>query len=310
MKKITKGIVRKRIFGTNEKMGILPLTVIYFLLTAIGFVYLYPILYMAVNSLMSPEELADVSVTWIPRAIYWGNYKKAFETLDFGKSFLNSVIMSAGPTVLQVVVTAVAGFGLARFNIKGKPFWMILIVSTFLIPDQVTKIPRYVLYHTYGIIDTIFPSYLPAVLGQGLKSAIFILIFYQFFASYPKALDEAAEIDGCSKFRIFYQIALPTATPAVVLSSVASFVWYWNETSQSNMFFGNKIPTLPIQLSIFTDRYSALYGATDTLSEVDRINEAVTLAGTMLSVLPLIILYLIFQRKFMQSVEMTGIAGE
>ncbi len=310
MKKTTKATIRKRMLGTNEKMGLIPLSAIYFLLTAIGFVYLYPILYMVVNSVMSPEELADVSVTWVPRMLYWGNYKKAFETLDFGKSFLNSVIMSAGPTLLQVVVTAVVGFGLARFNIKGKSVWMILIVSTFLIPDQVTKIPRYVLYHTYGIIDTVLPSYLPAVLGQGLKSAIFILIFYQFFASYPKALDEAAEIDGCSKFRIFYQIALPTATPAVVLSSVASFVWYWNETSQSNMFFGNKIPTLPIQLSIFTDRYTALYGATDTLSEVDRINEAVTLAGTMLSVLPLIILYLILQRQFMQSVEMTGIAGE
>ncbi len=310
MKKITKATLRKRVLGTNEKMGLLPLWAIYFLLTAIGFVYLYPILYMVINSVMSPEELADVSVTWVPRALYWGNYKKAFETLDFGKSFLNSVIMSAGPTILQVVVTAVVGFGLARFNIKGKAVWMILIVSTFLIPDQVTKIPRYVLYHSYGILDTIFPSYLPAALGQGLKSAIFILIFYQFFASYPKALDEAAEIDGCSKFRIFYQIALPTAVPAVVLSAVASFVWYWNETSQSSMFFGNKIPTLPIQLSIFTDRYTALYGATDTLSEVDRINEAVTLAGTLLSVLPLIIIYLILQRKFMQSVEMTGIAGE
>lgn len=310
MKKITKATVRKRILGTNEKMGLLPLAAIYFLLIAIGFVYLYPILYMVINSLMSPAELADVSVTWVPRTLYFGNYQKAFETLDFGKSFLNSVIMSVGPTILQVIITAFVGFGLARFNIKGKPVWFILIVSTFLIPDQVTKIPRYVLYHSYGILDTIFPSYIPAALGQGLKSAIFILIFYQFFASYPKALDEAAEIDGCSKFRIFYQIALPTAVPAVVLSAVASFVWYWNETSQASMFFGNKIPTLPIQLSIFTDRYSALYGAADTLSEVDRINEAVTLAGTLLSVLPLIVIYLILQRKFMQSVEMTGIAGE
>lgn len=310
MKKFTKATLKKRMLGTNERMGLLPLACIYFLLTAIGFVYLYPVIYMVVNSFMSPDELADVSVNWVPRSLYFGNFKKAFETLDFTKSFLNSLLMSAGPTLLQVAATACVGFGLARFKVKGKGVWMILIVSTFLIPDQVTKIPRYVLYHSYGILNTILPSYIPAVLGQGLKSAIFILIFYQFFASYPKALDEAAEIDGCSKFRIFYQIALPTATPAVVLSTVASFVWYWNETSQSNMFFGDKIPTLPIQLSIFTDRYSALYGASDTLSEVDRINEAVTLAGTLLSVLPLIILYLILQRKFMQSVEMTGIAGE
>lgn len=308
--RLDKNSLKKRMLGTNEKTGIIPLAAIYFLLIAIGFVYLYPVLYMVVNSFMSPDELADVSVNWVPRNIYFGNFVKAFETLDFGKSFLNSLIMSAGPTVLQVLVTACIGFGLARFAIKGKAVWMILIVSTFLIPDQIVKIPRYVLYHSYGILETVWPFYLPAALGQGLKSAIFILIFYQFFASYPKALDEAAEIDGCSKFRIFYQIAMPTAIPAVVLSAVASFVWYWNETAQSTMFFSEKIPTLPIQLGIFTDRYTALYGATDTLSEVDRINEAVTLAGTLLSVLPLIILYLVLQRKFMQSVEMTGIAGE
>lgn len=308
--RLDKNSLKKRMFGTNEKTGIIPLAVIYFLLIAIGFVYLYPVLYMAVNSFMSPDELSDVSVNWVPRGLYLGNFKKAFETLDFMKSFLNSLLMSVGPTVLQVLVTACIGFGLARFAIKGKAVWMMLIVSTFLIPDQVVKIPRYVLYHSYGILETIWPFYLPASLGQGLKSAIFILIFYQFFASYPKALDEAAEIDGCSKFRIFYQIALPTAIPAVVLSAVATFVWYWNETSQATMFFGESIPTLPIQLGIFTDRYTALYGATDTLSEVDRINEAVTLAGTLLSVLPLLILYLVLQRKFMQSVEMTGIAGE
>ncbi len=302
--------LKKRLLGTNEKTGILPLTAIYFLLIAIGFVYLYPVLYMVVNSFMSPDELADVSVNWVPRTLYFGNFTKAFETLDFSKSFVNSLIMSAGPTILQVLVTACIGFGLARFAIKGKAAWMILIVSTFLIPDQIVKIPRYVLYHSYGFLDTVFPFYLPAAFGQGLKSAIFILIFYQFFVSYPKALDEAAEIDGCSKFRIFYQIALPTATPAVVLSAVASFVWYWNETAQATMFFGEKIPTLPIQLGIFQDRYSALYGAADTLGEIDRINEAVTLAGTLLSVLPLLILYLILQRRFMQSVEMTGIAGE
>lgn len=296
--------------GTNEKTGIIPRVVIYFLLIAIGFVYLYPVLYMAVNSFMSPDELSDVSVNWVPHGLYLGNFEKAFDTLDFVRSFLNSLLMSAVPTVLQVLVTACIGFGLARFAIKGKAVWLILIVSTFLIPDQVVKIPRYVLYHSYGILETVWPFYLPAAFGQGLRSAIFILIFYQFFESYPKALDEAAEIDGCSKFRIFYQIALPNAVPGIVLSAVATFVWYWNETSQSTMFFGKTIPTLPIQLGIFTDRYTALYGAADTLSEVDRINEAVTLAGTLLSVLPLLILYLVLQRRFMQSVEMTGIAGE
>lgn len=302
--------MKKKLFGSNEKMGLIPKLAIYVLLIAIGFVFLYPVIYMVINSFLSPEDLTDPAVGWIPRSIYLGNFEKAFETLDFVKSFGHSILMSVGPAILQTAVSACVGFGLARFKIKFKPFWFILIVSTFLIPDQITKIPRYVLYHSYGILETIWPSYLPAMFGQGLKSAIFILIFYQFFASYPKALDEAAQIDGCNKFQIFYKIALPTATPAIVLSLVTSCVWYWNETSQAALFFGEKLATLPIQLSIFADRYSAIYGAEETLNELNRLNESVTFAGTLLSVLPMIILYLIVQRQFMQSVEMTGIAGE
>ncbi len=308
--KFNKNIVKKKLFGSNEKMGLVPKLLMYFLLIAIGFVFLYPVIYMVINSFLSPEDLTDPSVSWIPRSFYTGNFEKAYETLDFLKSFGCSVLMSVGPAILQTIVAAFVGFGLARFRIKFKAFWFVLIVSTFLIPDQITKIPRYVLYHSYGILDTIWPSYLPAMFGQGLKSAIFILIFYQFFASYPKALDEAAQIDGCGKFKIFYKIALPTATPAIVLSLITSCVWYWNETSQASLFFGEKLATLPIQLSIFADRYSAMYGVEDTLNELNRLNESVTFAGTLLSVLPMIILYLIVQKQFMQSVEMTGIAGE
>lgn len=308
--KFNKHILKKKLFGTNEKMGYIPMTAMYFLLIAIGFVFLYPVIYMVVNSFLSPEDLTDPAVSWIPRSFYLGNFEKAFETLDFLRSFGYSLLMSIGPAILQTAVSACVGFGLARFRLKFKPFWFILIVSTFLIPDQITKIPRYVLYHSYGILDTIWPSYLPAIFGQGLKSAIFILIFYQFFATYPKALDEAAQIDGCNRFKIFYKIALPTAKPAIILSLITSCVWYWNETSQATLFFGKKITTLPIQLSIFADRYGALYGAEETLNELSRLNESVTFAGTLLSVLPMIILYLIVQRQFMQSVEMTGIAGE
>ena len=103
---------------------------------------------------------------------------------------------------------------------------------------------------------------------------------------------------------------MPTATPAIILSIVTSIVLYWNETSQASMFLGEKFATLPVQLGIFADRYSALYGDEKVLNELTRLNESVTLAGTLLSMLPVLILYLFVQRKFIQSVEMTGIAGE
>jgi len=170
-------------------------------------------------------------------------------------------------------------------------------------------IPRYVLFSKYKLINTPWASFLPAVFGQGVKGAIFILIFYQFFNSYPKSLDEAAQIDGARKLKVFLRIAIPMAKPAIVVSILFSFVWYWNETSQSGLFFGTVIKTLPMKLGSFAESYKSLYNA-GTADTVNALNEAVSLAGTFLSVLPMIIMYLILQKQFVESIERTGITGE
>lgn len=296
------------LLGAGEKQGAVQKAAIYFILFGIGFIYVYPVLYMIVNSFFSPEDLIDPSVTWVPTQIYFGNFEKAWNTLDFGKSFLRSVGMSIVPALFQTVVTAVTGYGFARFKFPLKKFWMALCILTFIIPTQVTLVPRYVLFSTYRILDTPLPSFLPALLGQGLKSAVFVLVFYQFFSSYPKAMDEAAEMDGASKFKIFYKIALPTATPAIVLSFLFSMVWYWNETTQARLYFGD-IETLPMRLNDFYDSYQSLYNPSN-LTSFGSINESITLAGTFLSILPLLVLYLCLQRQFVESIEKSGITGE
>jgi multiple sugar transport system permease protein len=187
---------------------------------------------------------------------------------------------------------------------------LVLIVATFIIPAQITSIPRYVLFDNYGMLDTVFPFYLTAMFGQGIRSAIFILVFYQFFSSYPVSFDEAAELDGAGKCKTFLRISLPMASMAIVLSLLLSFVWYWNETTESNMLFGSSMKTLPLQLANFTARYEAIYGAADQASTANRLNESVTLAGTLLSIIPLLVLYICLQRRFIESIERTGITGE
>lgn len=300
--------LRRLLLGVGEEKGWIQKAVLYFILFGIGFIYLYPMLYMVVNAFFSQEDLIDPSVTWLPTQLYFGNFIKAWNTLDFKKSLLCSILMSFIPAILQTAVTAVTGYGFARFRFPLKKFWLALCVLTFIIPTQVTLIPRYVLFSTYKILDTPLPSFLPALLGQGLKSAVFILVFYQFFSSYPKAMDEAAEIDGAGKFKIFYKIALPSATPAIVLSVLFSTVWYWNETTQASLYFGN-IETLPIKLRDFYESYQSLYNPSN-LVNFGSINESITLAGTLLSVLPLLLLYLCLQRQFVESIEKTGITGE
>ena len=304
-----KSALRRLFLGNNEKNGLVAVLLYFLILAGIGFIYLYPILYMIVGSFLSPEDLVDPAVSWIPTSVYFGNFVKAWNTLHFLPSFLSSVVMTAAPAALQCLCTACIGYGLARFEFPLKKLWMALVIATFIIPGPVTLVPRYVMYYTYGFIDTPLPSFIPALLGQGLRSAIFILIFWQFFRSYPKALDEAAEIDGAGRLKVFWRIAMPMASSAIVLCLLFSFVWYWNETAQSGLYFGKVIQTLPMRLNNFAASYQSMYNKTN-LTTTSRLNESISLAGTFLSILPMLLLYLFLQKQFVESIERSGIAGE
>lgn len=279
----------------------------YIILIGIGFVFLYPILYMVVNSFKSVDDLVDPAIEWLPRGICLENFTKALKTLDFAKSFATSLLTAFVPALLQSFACAVTGYALARFSLPGKKFWMVLMVLAFITPSQVMLIPRYLMFNQYKMINTLMPQFLPALFGQGLKSSIFILVYFNFFSTYPKSLDESAYLEGAGRLTVFLRVALPLAVPAHVVSFLFSFVWYWNETSQSSLLFGSAIKTLPMKLGSFADSYRSLYAPEVSFSSV---NEAVSLAGTLLSVLPLLIFYLILQRQFVESIEKSGITGE
>jgi len=187
--------------------------------------------------------------------------------------------------------------------------WLVLVVATFIIPVQVTIIPRYILLNNYGFIGSLNALFIPAALGQGFRSSIFILVFYNFFKTYPRSLDEAAAIDGASKLRVFVRIALPISVPAIIVSILFSFIWYWNETYTTSLFVGTDYMTMPIQLQSFVAEFERLFPADDG-SPVNRINESLRMAGTLLAILPLLVLYLCTQKQFVESVETTGITGE
>lgn len=301
----------KRRFSMSKGMNVGKKVIMYALLISIGFVFLYPFLYMFINSFMSPEDLMNPAVSWVPSKLYFANYVKAFETLDFGRSFWNSIYISLIAAVLQTAVAAVTGYGLARFNVKLKGIIMILILATFVLPVETLLIPRYVMFNSYKLLGSPLPTWLSAFTGQGLKSAVFILVFQQVFNGYPISLDEAAELDGAGKYKVFFKIALPIARPAIVLSMLFSFVWYWNETRQSGLYFGEVIKTLPMKLGSFAASYANLYDSAGAATDAAMsINEAVTLAGTMLSCLPILIMFIILQKQFVESIEKSGITGE
>ncbi len=304
-----KDAIRGFFLGTRTTYGLVFTIILYLLLLAIGFVYLYPLLFMLITSFKSPADLLNPMVQWVPSEIYWGNYVKAFRVLDYPSTLMSSILVSVVPSLLQTIVCSLVGYGLARYEFRGKRLLFVLLLATFVIPPQTTVIPQMLAYRDLGLLGNVLSLILPALFGQGFRSAIFVLIFYQTFLSLPKALEEAARLDGASDLMVFLRIAVPTAIPSYIVSVIFSVVWYWNETYLTVVFLEGSVQTLPMQLSKFVQAYQNLYPP-GTINIFDRLNEAVKLSGTFLNILPLLIMYFILQKWFVESVEKTGITGE
>jgi len=309
MYKLTKDQFLAILFGNRTSYGLVFNTLLYALLAAIGFVYLYPLLFMFVTSFKDMSDLLNPMVQWIPTQIYTGNYAKAYQVLDYPNTLTSSIMVSVIPSLIQTLVCSLVGYGLARYRFWGKNLMFILILTTFIIPAQNTFIPQMLTFRDLGILGDIKAILIPAIFGQGYKSAIFILIFYQTFLSLPKALEEAARLDGATDLKIFLQIAVPAAIPSYIISVIFSTVWYWNETFLTTIFLEGGIQTLPMQLAKFVQAYESLYPP-GVVNIFDRLNEAVKLSGTFLNILPLLLMYFILQKWFVESIEKTGITGE
>lgn len=309
MKTIDFNKIRSFLLGSRTSYGLVFTVVLYLLLFAIGFVYLYPLLFMFVTSMKSPADLLNPMVQWIPTGFYAGNYEKAFRVLAYPTTLTSSILVSVVPSLITAAVCSLVGYGLARYRFFGKRLIFALILATFIIPAQNTVIPQMLTYKDLGLLGNIFALILPAIFGQGYRSAIFILIFYQTFLSLPKVLEEAARLDGASDLKIFVQIALPAALPAFIITIIFSTVWYWNETYLTVIFLEGGVQTLPMQLAKFTQAYENLYPP-GMVNIFDRLNEAVKLAGTFLNILPLLVMYFILQKWFVESVERSGVTGE
>lgn len=299
--------------GSKERDGFLKQLIVYALLICIGFIYLYPILYMVSNSLMNLDDLLDSSINWIPSTLNFSNYVQAAKSMDFLKSLVMSIIIAGVPTLLNVVSCSLVGYGLARFKFPGKNIVLGVIIFSFILPSQITMIPTYVLYSNLKILGTLNSFIFSAALAQGINAPIFILIFYQFFKQVPKVLIEAAQIDGAGYLKSFIRISMPSAAPAILTVFLFSFVWYWNESYLTKMYVTGVMTdsgwsTLVIKLSKFASNYSAY--AQTAESGAASLNESISMAGTMLSILPVLLMYFILQRYFVESIDRVGITGE
>jgi multiple sugar transport system permease protein len=294
--------------GNGVKHGKLTSIVHSLIVVTLGFLFLYPILYMLSLSFMSLDDLLNTRIRWIPSSFYLENFKIALQVLNLPKSLWDTIQIVVLPALFSTVSAGLIGYGFSRFEFPLKKMWLTLVILVYIIPSQLILLPQFVWFKDLGLLGTVWTFLLPASLGQGLFSTIYILIFYSFFNMIPKTLDEAAYIDGAGEGRVFLEIGVKLSLQPFLICLLFSFVWYWNDFYRVSYFMmQTETKTLVQMLNIFEATYTQMEG----LGELQaRINEPVLLAGTLLTILPLLLVYAFTQKYFVESVDSTGLTGQ
>lgn len=298
--------LRKRLLGMQFTDGLLYKIIVLLLLISFSYIYLYPMLFMLTSSFMNVEDLINPGVRWVPTILEIENYTRAIQVLELPAAVFDTTGYVLKVSVSATISSALIGYGFAKFKFPFKNVLFGFMLATFILPSQVTMVANMLIFRNLGIMSSESAMVFPAIFGQGYNAAIYILIFYQFFKTIPHVLMESAEIDGAGPFKVFYKIALPLAIPSFLIVFLFSFVWYWNETFMTGLYVGDQI-TLPLKLQAFRASYETLFPPGSFGSE---LNEAIMLAGNMLTILPLLLLYFLAQRFFTESIDRTGITGE
>lgn len=300
--------VRKILFGMKFTDGLFYKASVYLLLIALSYIYLYPMLYMVTGSFMSMEDIIDVAVKWIPSSLNFENYSIVFTEIAYLRSLLDAIYLAIVPAISATVSASLVGYGFAKFDFPFKKTLFVLMIMTFIVPPQITMLPMFRMFSQYNLLGSIRAFVYPAILANGLNAAIFILIFFQFFRMVPKSLIESAELDGANAFTIFIRIILPLAVPSIIIVFLFSFVWYYNETYLSGLYLrGSDLLSLPLRIDQYISNFTSIYPEGSPARE--RM-QAVKLAGNVLTLMPLLILYFFTQRYFVESIDRTGITGE
>ena len=303
-----KKLLRRMAFGMRFTDGLLFKIGIYTLLISLGYIYMYPMLYMLTNSFMTVSDIISVSVRWIPSRLNWENYRLVWTTINYPRALRDAIYLATLPAISATVSSGIIGYGFARYQFPFKRLLFVLMIMTFIVPPQITMLPMFRLFREYNLLGSVRAFIYPAILGHGLNGAIYILIFFSFFRMIPKSLEESAQLDGAGPFKIFTRIAIPLAVPAIIIVFLFSFVWYYNETYLAGLYLRNSnMLTLPLRVEQFFQNFTSNFPEG---SQGRELMQAAKLAGNILAILPLLILYFFTQRYFVESIDKTGITGE
>jgi ABC-type glycerol-3-phosphate transport system permease component len=265
---------------------------LYLVMIAGALVLLFPLYWLISTSLKPTDEINVFPPIWVPSRLVWQNYVNLFQTVPFWTYLENSLFVTLTSVVGTVFSSALVGFSFARLRFPGRNLLFIVALSTTMIPGFVTLIPQFVMFKSFGWLD----SFAPLIVPQLFANPAYLFLMRQFFLTLPVDMEEAAKIDGCSYFRIFWNIALPLVKPALIAIAAFTFLYNWND------FLG---PLIYLQSP---DHFTLQLGLAQLQSQYQTHTELI-MAGSTLSVLPCIVLFFICQRWFIQGVVITGVKG-
>lgn len=266
------------------------------LMAVAALVMIYPALWMLAGTFKTNPEIMSGSLSILPTQFTFDSYQRGwagFGGITFATFFRNSFLIAGLSTVGAIMSAAVVAYGFARISFVGQRFWFAIMVMTLMLPYQVVMVPQYILFRQLGWINT----FLPIIVPQFFGFAFFIFLTMQFIRGIPRELDESAVIDGANRFQIFFWVILPNIHPALITVAIFSFYWRWNEFLEPLIYLSNpRLYPVSVALQAFADPDSTL-------------DWSAIFSMGVLSVLPVLLIFLFFQRYLVEGISTTGLKG-
>ena len=276
--------------ATPQKIGL------YFLLALGAAVFALPFLWMVSTAFKPPWQVMIYPPQWIPAEIWWSNFTDSWGALDFGVFYRNTVFVTLMNIAGTLLTTSMVAFAFARLRFRGRDVLFIVVLSTMMLPTQVTLIPTYVIFSRLGWINTFVPLILPIWLAGGPTGAFNVFLLRQFFLTIPREIDDAAKIDGAGYFNIYARIILPMSRPALGIIAIFTFTNNWND------FF------TPLIYINTTDKYTVALALRFYQTRLD-VQMGPLMAQSLVALIPVLVVFFIAQKRYVQGIVITGVKG-
>lgn len=292
------------------------------LVIGLCFVIIYPLLYMITAAFRPRSEMNDPTIIWISKSFTTSNITDVIRVMDFWNTLGNTLFINIGCSLVQVVTCAITGYGFGRFNFKGKSILFGVVIMMILMPSQIILIPQYMFFRYFNplgiwhlitgdyinLINSPLTMYLPALTANGLRAGLFIFLFRQSFRGLPKELEDAAYLDGCSPFKTFVRVMIPNAGSTFLTVFLLSVVWYWNDYYVSTSFFTDN-STIALQLKNLDASLTRVLFNNGTIKINARELIVWMEAGCLISITPILVMYIFLQKNFTEGIARSGLTG-